>query len=140
MPCVATLPAGWTYGDANVERNKGRFWLDSDVAGDHAVEATLLPRDRCHVQDATEVPTEEVGLRRFERVDRLPPHLESTRIYLFPGGCVTYKFEFAGRDTAALIFDADSALAFLPRETLVKKVRAQTDLKLCGAGAPCPGS
>jgi hypothetical protein len=37
------------------------------------------------------------------------------------------------------MFDADSALAYQPREQLVEHVRAEDDLRLCGAGAPCPG-
>ena len=55
--------------------------------------------------------------------EQLPPNLRSTRYYLFPGGCVTYEFAFAGRASASLIFDADSALAFQPRRTLVAAVR-----------------
>ncbi len=54
-------------------------------------------------------------MRRFERPDQLPPQLRATRTYLFPGGCVTYRFEFDSAETASLLFDADSALAFQPR-------------------------
>jgi hypothetical protein len=140
VPCLATLPAGWDLGGVEINDGRGRFWLDSDLGGDHAVEATLRPRDECHVQGASEVPSDEAGLRRFERIEQLPPNLRSTRYYLVPGGCVTYRFAFAGRPSASLIFDADSALAFQPRRTLVDKVREQNDLRLCGAGAPCRGS
>ena len=139
VPCIATVPAGWDLGDVEVERGRGRFTLDSDAVGSDAVEVTLLPRSRCNVQGATEVPTDEVGLQRFERVRQLPPELRSTRYYLFPGGCVRYEFAFDGRNTASLIFEADSALDFLPREHLVRAVQDEDDLKLCGAGAPCAG-
>jgi hypothetical protein len=140
VPCLATLPAGWDLGGAEVEDGKGKFWLDSDLGGDRAVEATLLPRDECRVEGASEVPSDEAGFRRYERIEQLPPDLRSTRYYLFPGGCVTYEFAFDGRASASLIFDADSALAFQPRHTLVASVREQSDLKLCGAAAPpCSG-
>jgi hypothetical protein len=139
VPCVASLPAGWSVGGMKIHRNRGTFWLNSDRAGDRAVQATLLPEDACSVTGATEVPSDEAGMRRFERIERLPPRLRSLRYYLLPGGCVTYEFDLEGQTTAALFFAADSALAFQPRSELVAKVRHDVDLSLCGAGAPCPG-
>jgi hypothetical protein len=91
------------------------------------------------VDGASAVPTDELGTRRFEEPERLPPDLQSRRYYVFEGGCVTYDFAFSGDVSAALMFDADNALAFQPRMLLVDKVRDRTGLRLCGAGAPCPG-
>jgi membrane-associated phospholipid phosphatase/tRNA A-37 threonylcarbamoyl transferase component Bud32 len=139
VPCVATLPAGWQLGGAHVERHDASFWLDSDLAGDRAVTATLLPRRECDVTGATPVPSDEVGAERFERPDRLRPGLRSTRYYLFPGGCVTYEFAFDDDADPTLIFSAEQALAFMPRATLVDHVRDETGLHLCGAGAECAG-
>jgi tRNA A-37 threonylcarbamoyl transferase component Bud32 len=139
VPCVATLPAGWDMAAIRIRRDRGTFWLDSDIGGRHAVEVNLLPPEACDTDDATEVPSDEVGMRRFEQPEQLPPDLQSTRTYLFEGGCVTYAFDFVGDSSASLMFDADSALAFQPREQLVEHVRAEDDLRLCGAGAPCPG-
>ena len=58
---------------------RARFWLDSDLGGKDAVEATLLPPGDCRVGGATEVPSDEAGFRRYERVEQLPPDLRSTR-------------------------------------------------------------
>ena len=139
LPCIATLPAGWELGGATIERNRGTFWLDSDRGGDHAVETTLLPPESCTVDGASEVPSDEVGMRRYERPERLPPDLRSTRYYVFPGGCITYRFAFDGTATAALMFDADRALASQPRDEVVAAVRDRNGLRLCGAGVACPG-
>ncbi len=139
VPCVASLPAGWAVGGVRIRNDRGAFWLDSEDAGTRAVEVTLLPPELCPVAHASEVPSDEVGMRRFEQPEALPPDLRSIRTYVFDGGCVTYRFEFGGDATAALIFATDNALAFQPRETLVREVREQTSLRLCGAGAPCPG-
>ena len=139
IPCVASLPAGWTVGGMRIERGHGRFWLDSDRAGKRAVTVSLVPPADCSVTGASEVPSDEPGLRRFERPDQLPPALRATRFYTFVGGCVTYRFEFDSPQTASLLFDADAALAFQPRAELVETVRARTDLRLCGVGALCPG-
>jgi hypothetical protein len=139
VPCIDSLPAGWDLGGVRVRRDRATFWLDSDRGGSHAVEATLLRPADCTVAGATEVPSDELGMRRYERPERLPPNLRSTRYYVFPGGCITYRFTFAGSATAALMFDADRALASQPRAELVEAVRARNDLRLCGAGVACPG-
>ncbi|HEX8805128.1 MAG TPA: hypothetical protein VF743_13070, partial [Acidimicrobiales bacterium] len=137
VPCVATVPAGWEVGGIDIERDRAAFTLDSDQAGDDAVEAVLTSADECDVEGASPVPSDELGTERYERPERLPPDLRSTRTYLFPGGCVTYRFAFDSGASPALLFDADQALAFQPRQRLVEHVRDETGLALCGAGAPC---
>ena len=139
VPCIASLPVGWADGGTRVRQEQVTFWLDSDVAGRHAVEVNLRPTGACDVTDAAPVPSQEVGMRQFEQPERLPPGLRSTRSYLFAGGCVTYRFAFAEGATPALMFEVDQALAFQPRAALVDRVRDDTGLALCGAGAPCPG-
>jgi hypothetical protein len=79
-------------------------------------------------------------MQRYERPERLPPNLLSTRYYLFPGGCATFRFEFDKGAPASLTLAADQAINFQPRSTLVAEVKDRSHLSLCGAGAPsCPG-
>ncbi len=140
VPCIAALPAGWTAADVQVRSGGSTFFLDSDRAGDRAVEVRLRPAADCDVSGAVEVPSDELGMRRFERPDALPPGLAGTRFYVFDGGCVTYRFSFEGTANASLMFEAEQALAFEPREVLVDHVADRFDLSLCGAGAPaCEG-
>jgi membrane-associated phospholipid phosphatase len=141
VPCIEKLPAGWELGGMRIKRHRTTFWLDSDVAGDRAVEVRLTRPEDCDVSAAMPVPSDAVGLQRFEQPEQLPPALKSTRYYLFPGGCVTYRMEFDDEAPASAIFDVDDALGFQSRDELVAEVRGNTDLRLCGAGAPpCPGS
>jgi tRNA A-37 threonylcarbamoyl transferase component Bud32 len=138
VPCIATLPAGWTAGSVDVRRGRSTFWLD--IGTTHAVKVTLLPPSGCSVADAVEVPSDQVGMRRFEQPEQLTPALRTTRTYLFEGGCVTYRYTFQGAD-ASLMFDADSALGFEPRAALVAEVHRRSGLRLCGAGVPpCAGT
>jgi tRNA A-37 threonylcarbamoyl transferase component Bud32 len=141
LPCLAALPAGWQFESVEVREGETRFWLSSDLAGHHAVEVLLRPLDRCDTTEALEVPTDEAGTRRFERPEHLLPGLVSTRFYLFPGGCVTYRVDFDADAPASLIFTVDAAVGFQPREQLVDLVSRRTGgLRLCGAdAAPCPG-
>ena len=140
LPCVSALPAGWTFGGVHVRDGGASFWLDSDKGGRHAVEATLRTPDRCPVGDATPVPSDEVGTKRYEHVERLPPRLRVTRTYTFDGGCVTYRYAFTGSATSSTRAAVDEALAFQRRASLVDRVRRSDGGTLCGAGAPgCTG-
>jgi hypothetical protein len=122
-----------------VQRNRTTFGIGLDRAGDDAVDVALEQEDECDISGAEPVPSDEPGTQRFERPERLAGGLRGTRYYLFPGGCVTYEYAFDDEAPPALVFEADQALGFVPREDLVEKVRASTDLRLCGAGVPCPG-
>jgi hypothetical protein len=76
-------------------------------------------------------------MRRYERPQRIASGLVTTRFYVFPGGCVTYDFEFDGGADPDLLLAADTALAFMSRQVLVDDVQRRFGLRLCGAGARC---
>jgi tRNA A-37 threonylcarbamoyl transferase component Bud32 len=139
VPCIATPPAGWSVNRVDVRRGRTRYWFDSDIAGIEALLVALVPRPECDITGATRVPSDEVGMQRYERPEQLPPGLRSTRFYLFQGGCVTFRFDFAPEAPAALTLAADEAVDFEPRERLVAAVEDRSDLALCGAGVHCPG-
>ena len=50
-----------------------------------------------------------------------------TRFYLFPGGCVTYGFQFRGEERAASLGAATLALSFVSRDAVRNLIRATTD-------------
>ena len=123
VPCIAALPAGWSVGGVRVRRGDGRFWLDSDQAGGHAVEVRLRPPGACAVDDATEVPSDEPGWRRFEQPEQLPPALRAVRTYVSDGACVTYALRVRRRRQR--VGDASPSTprsAFQPRAELVDEV------------------
>ncbi len=141
VPCVAALPAGWSVGGVRASRGVGQFWLDSDQAGDHALDVTLRAPGACTLDGATEVTSDEPGMRRFERPTQLPPGLRTVRMYLTDGECVTYRFAFHGDTNASAIVVLDAALAFQQRSELVTEVERRSGLTLCGAGATtCKGA
>jgi tRNA A-37 threonylcarbamoyl transferase component Bud32 len=137
IPCLSSLPSGWTYAGGDIHSGLARFWLSSDRAGWRSVEVTLTPS--CDVSGAHEVPSDEVGTRRFEDPVSLTGGLVDVRSYVFPGGCVTYRVDFAPDAPNGLIFDVDAAVSFVPRTDLVAHVRDEEHLTLCGRGAACPG-
>lgn len=135
LPCIRSLPAGWTYGGSDVRSRSARFWLDSDRAGFHAVEVLLAVS--CSVGGALDVTnsTSEAGVRDYLREFVLHPY-SADRYFTFPGGCVTYRYRFGGTADPVLALEADEALTFGPREAVVTKVSRSLGLTLCGAGAP----
>jgi hypothetical protein len=143
LPCVATVPAAWSIGDVHVRRGGTDFELSFDSPADPTatapveIEVSLRPRSRCDVSGASPVPTDEVGTERYEDLRRLEPGLTGTRFYVFPGGCVTYRYEFTTEVSPSLLFAADAALAFQPRQLLVDYVRGRSGGELCGAGVSC---
>jgi len=137
VPCVAALPSGWSAGGADIASGHAKFWLNSDQAGDKAVTITLSAT--CDVSGAQQIPSDQPETRRFERPLSLQPKFTGLRFYTFPGGCATYRFNFASGKSPILAIPVDSTVAFVPRARLVDYIRSTEALALCGRGAPCPG-
>ena len=137
LPCIAALPSGWTADGADVGNGRVEFWLDSDLAGPHAVTVTLTAA--CEVSGAVRVPSDQPGAARFERPLALQPRFMLVRMYTVAGGCITYQFSFATGAAPSLAIFVDQAIAFEPRSVLVDYIRHSEGLALCGRGAACPG-
>ena len=137
LPCIAGLPSGWTAADPEIASGRASFVLDSGQAGLQAVTITLTAT--CDTSGAQQIPSDQPGMRRFERPLSLVPAYSGVRYYTFPGGCATYRFAFAPGASPALATTVDSVVAFVPRSVLVGYVGRTEGLALCGRGAACPG-
>ena len=93
----------------------------------------------CDVAGDQPEPSDRPGTQRFD----LPPaggtRFTGLRIYTFPGGCASLPVRFRARRVPGPRDRVDSGVAFMPRARLVKYVRDQEGLALCGRGASCPG-
>ena len=137
VPCVSELPSGWQVGGADVASGHAVFWLDSDQAGPRAVTVTLSAA--CDVSGTQPEPSDQPGTRRFDGPPTVAARFTALRIYTFPGGCASYRFDFAPGASPLLATGVGSAVAFMPRAALVTYVRDKEGLALCGRAAPCPG-
>jgi hypothetical protein len=139
VPCIDQFPVGWSFGGQQIESGKAEFWLYSDRGGERAVTVTLTRA--CESSGAVEVPTEadEAGTRRYEAPRSLPPDFSGDRYYVFPGGCVTYRFNFERSGSYALVVEATEALSFISRAEGVARLKEEIGVMLCGAGVECPG-
>jgi tRNA A-37 threonylcarbamoyl transferase component Bud32 len=138
IPCIASLPAGWQLTSLEVRDGMARFAIESEEVGRRTVDVRLLPPEKCHVA-GHEIPSDETNTQRFDRIDQAQPGLRETRWYTFPGGCVTYRLALGSTQRGQSVAAVDGALSFEPRRNLVEEVRRSTGLRLCGAGARCPG-
>ena len=120
VPCIQSVPAGWTFETIDIRDGHSFFALDSDRAGDRAVRVT--PRRSCDVSSATEVVSDEPGTRRYERVESVLRAYRGVRTYQFPGGCVTYRFDFERRGLA-LVNEVSLAIGFVTRQEVARQAR-----------------
>jgi tRNA A-37 threonylcarbamoyl transferase component Bud32/membrane-associated phospholipid phosphatase len=137
VPCVSELPSGWRVGGADVASGHSVFWLDSDQAGPRAMTVTLSAA--CDVAGTQAEPSDQPGTQRFDGPPIVGARFTGLRIYTFPGGCASYRYSFAPGASPLLAAALNDAVAFMPRARLVRYVRDQEGLALCGRGARCPG-
>jgi hypothetical protein len=136
LPCIRTMPPGWSFAEIRPRDGEVSLLFDSDRDGLHAL--TVLLRPSCDVTGATEVPSEQPEMRRFERVTRVSSGYGGERHYTFAGGCVTYRFDLRGSTRAEPVAAAAESIAFLSRRNLDGMVRQVSDgrLRLDPTGGP----
>jgi serine/threonine protein kinase len=128
LPCLESLPTGWSFQALDVRNGLSRFYLNSDRVGMQAVGVTLS--SSCDTSRASEIPSDEPGTRRFEHVSDFGRHYSGSRYYVFPGGCVTYVFNFTGEGDAPLANEVSLGLGLYPQEDLSAALRRTTGLRL----------
>ena len=125
IPCLTGLPVGWSFEKLEVEQNKARIELESDRAGKHALVVTLTRS--CDTRGAVEIPSDEPHTERFENIERISPSYVGTRSYVFPGGCVTYRFQLGTSRPSVYLNEATLMVGFIPRAELRDAIDRDTD-------------
>ena len=128
LPCIRATPPGWTFDKIQPRDGEVRMLFNSDRDGLHAL--TVILRPSCDLDGATEVPSEQPEMRRFERVTRVSNGYGGERHYTFAGGCVTYRFDLRGSSRAEPVAAASESLGFLSRKNLDEMVRQVSDGRL----------
>ena len=76
VPCVRSLPEGWTLGAANVRNGWSKFTLDHDRVGKPALVVRLTAD--CDTTGAIPTPSDQPGTRRYERTE--PGHSDADHL------------------------------------------------------------
>lgn len=128
VPCVAALPTGWNSENFTVERGATSFQLVSDRAQGRAVHVAL--RRSCDVSAAAPFPARTPGGRSYLALDSVRPRFTGTMIDVFPGGCVTYRFDFVRGPHIELMAQLQSAVTFVSRVQLRQELRRRLGVEL----------
>jgi hypothetical protein len=115
VPCIDELPAGWSVASVTIDHTGTRYGLRSDRA-DRTVRVTLS--DGCEHGDATAIRPRDEGVRTYQALDRISPTYAGRILDVFPGGCVTYEFDFDRGPHIALLDDLQRAVDLYSRREL----------------------
>jgi hypothetical protein len=125
VPCLRSVPAGWTVHDFSAKRGNSRISLDLGKSDENAVTVTLTRS--CDIGGARRIPTDEPGTVRFADPQNDAPGVRGTTFYVFHGGCVVYDFDVHGAAAGAAVATIARALTFDDRETVRRYVHDYSD-------------
>jgi hypothetical protein len=128
VPCLEPLPVGWRVTRFEVSKGHTIFGLLSDRAGGRPVEVEL--QGRCEVAGATPVQPRADGVRTYSRLRSIRPRYTGTLYDVFPGGCLTTRFDFQRGPHIALMEDLGQAVELLPRRQLRLELRHDLGVEL----------
>ena len=131
VPCVTAVPSSWSRGQVEVRDGRGSFaFAASSVDGPGDAVLAVVLTERCDVRGATEVPSDEPGAQRFERLRDVEQGYQGERFYVYEGGCTTLEFRLPGQDTAQQVGAASLAIGFVSRQELRAGVQDRSDGRL----------
>ena len=128
IPCLIDLPTGWQSSDFKVENGRTRVLLSSDRAPGHPVKIEFRPS--CAAGSATPFAPRTEGGRSYLQLRSIDPRYAGTMFDAFPGGCVTYQFDFARGPHIALMAELQQAVGFVPRRQLALDLRRRLGIEL----------
>jgi hypothetical protein len=131
VPCVASLPVGWTFGALTVNNGRSTITIDHDRAGSETIE--MLFAQSCDLSDATEVEADVPGARRFERGAEEDTDTILAWHEVFTGGCVTVHLRSnnaAPEVVQEVTAQASEVIDFVPRADLAQALEERSDGRL----------
>lgn len=128
LPCITGLPTGWQSADLVVQRGSTQFRLLSDRAPGHPVTVRL--QDSCDVSGASPFPPRTAGGRSYLGLQSIRPRYAGTLYDVFPGGCVTYRFDFERGAHIALMAQLQSTVGFVSRPEVRRRLRQLLGIEL----------
>jgi hypothetical protein len=124
VPCLRPLQPGWEIDLLDARNDRSRFVLSSDRGGENALTIDLI--HRCDVRNASRVPSDEPGTARYEEISRLEPGYVGTRSYVFPGGCVRFRFDLETELASGLLNEASLMVGFVSRDAISEELETKT--------------
>jgi len=127
VPCVAGLPAGWTFEGIEVSDAGAELRLESD-RNDRGVRVEL--RDRCDATDATPIAPRDEGVRTYQVIAAISPRVVGRVLDVFPGGCVITSYDFVRGRHVALVAELGQVVGLRTRLELSQELRSRLGITL----------
>ena len=116
LPCLSDLPQGWDASGFNPTQASTSFLLNSDRSPGQPVTVRLTAT--CDVSGASPSPSRAPGVLTYTRLGSISPRFAGTLYDMFPGGCISYRFDFAPGSQIALVEQFEDAVGLYPRQQL----------------------
>jgi tRNA A-37 threonylcarbamoyl transferase component Bud32/membrane-associated phospholipid phosphatase len=131
VPCVTSLPVGWSFGVLKVNNGRSTITVDHDRAGSEALTVDFA--DECDLTGVTEVAGDVVGARRYERPPVDGPDRVLTWYERFRGGCAIV--ELRSTSASPTVVDevtrqAAQVIGFVSRTELARALDERSDGRL----------
>ena len=128
VPCINRLATGWRTDEFVVRDGSTSFDLVSDRAAHHPVHVAF--QSTCTPSGGAPVPPRTLGGRTYLALRTIAPRVVGTLYDVFPGGCVTYRFDFQRGPHIALLADLESSVGFVTRAELDRALRDRLGVDL----------
>jgi hypothetical protein len=128
LPCIRDLQPGWTASGFDPSQDGTGFLLNSDRSPGQPVTVRLTTA--CRTRGASPSPARATGVLTYTRLDSIRPRFAGRMYDVFPGGCVTYTFDFSHGSQIALMEQFTSAVGLYPRRQLRLVLKQELGVEL----------
>lgn len=128
LPCIRDLPPGWTTAGFDPTQDGTSFLLNSDRSPGQPVTVQLTTS--CEISGASPSPARAPGVLTYTRLDSIRPRFAGRLYDVFPGGCVTYTFDFSHGSQIALMEQFEQAIGLYPRQQLRLVLKRELGVEL----------
>ncbi|HEX5300086.1 MAG TPA: hypothetical protein VFW50_24120 [Streptosporangiaceae bacterium] len=128
LPCLRDLRPGWTASGFAPSQAGTSFLLDSDRSPGRPVTVRLTAS--CRISGASPSPARAPGALTYTRLESIRPRFAGHLYDVFPGGCVTYTFDFRHGSQIALTEEFETAVGLYPQQQLRLELKRKLGVEL----------
>jgi hypothetical protein len=125
---LRALPAGWSAAGFSPAQGGTSLLLESDRSAGRPVTIRLTAA--CRISGASPSPARAPGVLTYTRLDSIRPRFAGRLYDMFPGGCVTYGFDFGNGSQIALMEQFEQAIGLYPRQQLRLALKRELGVEL----------
>lgn len=128
VPCVDHLEEGWSDQRFAARRGRVTFRLEPGRAGGRPVRVVF--EESCDAGAAVPTTPRAEGVRTSVDLRSVSPRYSGTLVDVFPGGCVTYRFDFRRGPHIPLMEELRATVGLVSRRELRLDLRRELSVEL----------